>query len=243
MELPGKTALVTGGARRVGRELCLALARSGADVAVNYHSSVGPAEDLCREIRALGREALAVQADVSSGDGVRRMVDAVADRFGRLDVVVNNASSFEHAPVAEITEEAWDRVMAVNLKGPFLVARAAYPLLRAHGDGAIVNLADLAGIQAWSGYAHHGVSKAGLIQLTRILARAFAPEVRVNAIAPGTVLPPEDYTAAQIEELRTRTPLRRIGSPADVAGAMLYLIGADFVTGQILVVDGGRLLA
>lgn len=243
MELQGKTALVTGGARRVGRELCLALARAGADVVVNYRRSSAAADELCREIRALDRDALPVQADVSSGDEVRRLVESAGERFGRLDIVVNSASSFEHAPVEEITEAAWDRVMAVNLKAPFLVAQAAHAMLRAHGDGLVVNVADLAGIQAWSAYAHHGVSKAGLIHLTRILARAFAPEVRVNAIAPGTVLPPEDYTPAQIEELRRRTPLRRIGSPADVAGALLYLVGADYVTGHVLVVDGGRLLA
>ncbi len=241
MDPNGKVALVTGGARRLGRELSLALARAGADVVVNYYDSAGEAAEVCREIEALGRRAVPVQGDVAVKDDVLRLVNAAADNFGRLDILVNNASTFETTPLLSISEEAWDRVMAVNLKGPFLLAQAAEPLLR-RGQGVIVNLADLAGLQPWPAYGHHGVSKAGLLHLTRVLARAFAPDLRVNAIAPGTVLPPEDYTAAQVESLRGKTPLLRIGSPADVAQALLYLVNADFVTGDVIVVDGGRLL-
>lgn len=242
MDPNGKVALVTGGARRLGRELSLALARAGVDVVVNYYDSAAEAADVCREIEALGRRALPIQGDVASKADVVRMVNAAADTFGRLDILVNNASTFETTPLLAISEEAWDRVMAVNLKGPFLLAQAAEPFLRAEGHGVIVNLADLAGLQPWPAYGHHGVSKAGLLHLTRVLARAFAPEIRVNAIAPGTVLPPEDYTAAQVESLRGKTPLLRIGSPGDVAQALLYLVQADFVTGDVIVVDGGRLL-
>lgn len=242
MEPTGKVALVTGGGRRLGREQSLALAQAGADVVVHYYRSGDEAAALCREIEGLGRRALAVQGDVASLPDVQRLVRATADAFGRLDILVNNAATFESTPLLAITEEAWDRVMAVNLKGPFLLAQAAEPLLRAHGRGLIVNLVDLAGIQAWPAYGHHGVSKAALIHLTRILARALAPDIRVNAIAPGTVLPPADYTPAQVESLRGRTPLRRIGAPADVARALLYLVESDFVTGEMLIVDGGRLL-
>ncbi len=242
MDPNGKVALVTGGARRLGRELSLALARAGADVVVNYFDSATEAADVCHEIESLGRRALPVQGDVAVKADVVRMVNAAADTFGRLDILVNNASTFETTPLLAISEEAWDRVMAVNLKGPFLLAQAAEPLLRAQGQGVIVNLADLAALQPWPAYGHHGVSKAGLLHLTRVLARAFAPEIRVNAIAPGTVLPPEDYTAAQVESLRGKTPLQRIGSPADVAQALLYLIESDFVTGDVIVVDGGRVL-
>jgi len=242
MEPKGKVALVTGGARRLGRELALALARAGADVVVNYSRSAAEAQEVVREIEALGRRGIPVQGDVSSGADVQRMLEVVTEVFGKLDIVVNNASTFENVPLLELTEAQWDRVMAVNLKGPFLVAQAFEPLLRAHRRGLIVNLADLAGLQTWPAYGHHGVSKAGVVHLTRVLARAFAPEVRVNAIAPGTVLPPADYTPAQVESLRGRTPLQRIGAPADVVKALLYLIEADYVTGEVLVVDGGRLL-
>jgi NAD(P)-dependent dehydrogenase (short-subunit alcohol dehydrogenase family) len=242
MELKGKVALVTGGARRVGRELSLALGRAGADLVVNYSRSAAQAQELCEQLEALGRRAVPVQADVSSGDDVARLIEVTTEVFGRLDVLVNNASMFENVPLLEITEESWDRVMAVNLKGPFLMSQAAEPLLRIHRRGLIVNMTDLAGIQTWPAYGHHGVSKAGVIHLTRVLARAFAPDIRVNAIAPGTVLPPEDYTPAQVESLRGRTPLQRIGTPADVVRAMMYLIEADYVTGQVVVVDGGRLL-
>ena len=242
MEPKGKVALVTGGARRLGREQALALARAGVDVAVNYLRSATEAASVVREIEALGVRALALQGDVASQADVRRMVQETANAFGRLDILVNNAATFESTPLLAITEEAWDRVMAVNLKGPFLLAQAAEPLLRANGRGLIVNLVDLAGIQAWPAYGHHGVSKAGLIHLTHVLARALAPDIRVNAIAPGTVLPPADYTPAQVESLRGRTPLRRIGAPIDIARALLYLVESDFVTGETLVVDGGRLL-
>ncbi len=242
MEAKGKVALVTGGARRLGRELSLALAGAGCDVVVNYSKSALEAQDVVRVIVALGRKGIPVQADVGRAADVQRMMEVIQEVCGRLDIVVNNASTFENVPLLEITEEGWDRVMAVNLKGPFLVSQAAEPLLRAHRRGLIVNLVDLAGIETWPAYGHHGVSKAGLLHLTRVLARGFAPDIRVNAIAPGTVLPPADYSPAQVESLRGRTPLQRIGTPADVVKALLYLIEADYVTGEIMMVDGGRLL-
>ena len=236
MELNGKVALVTGGARRVGRALSLALARAGADIVVNYFSSAREAEETVAEIVALGRRAIAVHAEVQI------LIQKTADTFGRLDVLVNNASLFETAPLLAIEEEAWDRVMAVNLKGPFLLSQAAAPLLRRDGGGVIVNIADLSAFQPWPSYAHHAVSKAGLVHLTRILARALAPDIRANCIAPGTVLPPPDYTEEQIRSSRERSALKRIGTPEDVARALLYLIESDFVTGETVVVDGGRML-
>ena len=242
MELNGKVALVTGGARRVGRALSLALARAGADVVVNYFSSAREAEETVAEIVALGRRAIAVHADVSLHAEVQILIQKTADTFGRLDVLVNNASLFETAPLLAIEEEAWDRVMAVNLKGPFLLSQAAAPLLRRDGGGVIVNIADLSAFQPWPSYAHHAVSKAGLVHLTRILARALAPDIRANCIAPGTVLPPPDYTEEQIRSSRDRSALKRIGTPEDVARALLYLIESDFVTGETVVVDGGRML-
>lgn len=242
MDLNGKVALVTGGARRLGRELSLGLAKAGADVVVNYLHSRAEAESTASEIMALGQRALAVRADVSQRAELAFLVRETANFFGRLDVLVNNASTFESTPILGIEEEEWDRVLAVNLKGPFLLAQLAEPLLRRDGGGVIVNIADLSGLQPWPSYAHHSVSKAGLIHLTKILARALGPDVRANCIAPGTVLPPEDYTEAQLRQSRERSVLRRIGSPDDVVRALLFLVESDFVTGEVVVVDGGRML-
>lgn len=242
MDLNGKVALVTGGARRLGRELSLGLAAAGADVVINYHESAAEAEATAAEIVALGRRVITIRADVAIKADVVRLVRETADVFGRLDVLVNNASTFQSTPLLAIEEAEWDRVMGVNLKGPFLLAQAAQPLLRREGGGVIVNIADLSGLEPWPSYAHHSVSKAGLIHLTRVLARALGPEIRANCIAPGTVLPPEGYTEVQLRESRDRTVLHRIGSPDDLVRALLFLVESDYVTGEVLVVDGGRML-
>src|SRR5690554_629370 len=242
MDLNGKVALVTGGARRVGRALSLALARAGADVVVNYFQSAEAAEQTVADIVALGRRAIALHGDVSRKDVADMLVRRTAEVFGRLDVLVNNASMFETAPLLAITEEEWDRVLAVNLKGPFLLSQAAAPLLRRDGGGVIVNIADLSAFQPWPSYAHHSVSKAGLVHLTRILATALAPDIRANCIAPGTVLPPEGYTEEDLLQSVGRAPLKKIGTPEDVARALLYLVESDFATGEVVVVDGGRML-
>ncbi|HUF49551.1 MAG TPA: SDR family oxidoreductase [Longimicrobiales bacterium] len=238
MEITGTTALVTGGARRVGRVISLALAEAGADVVVNYNASGAAAAQTVADIGGLGRRALAVQADVSRADDLDRLIAETTAAFGRLDIVVNSASLFERSPVLDITEAEWDRVLGVNLKAPFLLSQRAAPLLRRRG-GVIINILDLSAFQPWPSFAHHAVSKAGLLHLTRVLARALAPEIRVNAIAPGTVLPPEAQAGEDGSERRV---LRREGEPADVTDALLYLIRSDFVTGEILVVDGGRML-
>jgi NAD(P)-dependent dehydrogenase (short-subunit alcohol dehydrogenase family) len=239
MHTPGRIALVTGGAHRVGRAFSLALAGAGCDVVVNYNTSRAEAADTVAAIEDLGRRALAVQADVSRTEDIARMLSATEETFGRLDIVVNNASLFERAPVAAIGEEDWDRVLAVNLKAPFFVAQAAAPLLRREGGGTIINIADLSGLQPWPSFAHHAVSKAGLLHLTRVLARALAPDIRVNSITPGTVLPPE---STEGEDGSERRVIERSGSTDDVARALLYLVESDFVTGENLIVDGGRLL-
>lgn len=242
MELNGKAALVTGGGHRLGRALALGLARAGADVVVDYHTSEAAALATVDEIRALGRRAVAIQADVTRGDDVKRLVAASADEFGRLDVLVNSAALFESGPLESITDEDWDRSLAVNLKGPFMLSRDAAPLLRRDGGGLIVNVADLSAFQPWPSYAAHAVSKAGLVHLTRVLARALAPDVRANCIAPGTVLPPEEYTEAESDPVGARRVIGREGSPEDVVRALLYFVEADFVTGEVAIVDGGRML-
>ncbi len=237
MEVTGRVALVTGGAHRVGRALVLGLARAGADIVLHYHSSESAAAATAEEVRALGRRVVALQADLSNADEIDALVDAAAKAFGRLDILVNSASVFESAPLEEISAEDWDRVMAINLRAPFLLSRAAAPHLRADGGGVIVNIADLSALQAWPSYAHHAVSKAGLVQLTRVLARALAPEVRTGCILPGTVLPPPGHDDGQ-----ERRITERAGEPEDVVRALLYLVASDFVTGESLVVDGGRML-
>lgn len=232
---------MTGGAHRVGRALSLGLARAGADVVVHYNASEQEALETVAAIEALGRRALAVGADLGDVTQIDRPILAAAE-LGRLDILVNSASLFERAPVEDIDAAAWDRVLAVNLRAPFLLARAAAPLLREHAPGVIVNIADLSAFQAWPSFAHHAVSKAGLVHLTRVLARALAPAIRVNAIAPGTVLPPDDFEGEDYAGGRDRRVLEREGSADDVVDALLYLVRAEFVTGQTLVADGGRML-
>ncbi len=242
MNPAGKVALVTGAARRVGRALSLALGRAGADIAVNYNRSANEARLVVAELEAMGRRAIAVQADVSQRSDIARLIRTIGNDLGRLDVLVNSAASFESAPFLEIQESDWDRVMAVNLKGPFLLMQEAAPLLQTHNQGLIVNIADLSAFQAWPSYAHHAVSKAGLVHLTKVAARALAPAIRVNCIAPGTVLPPEGYTGLGSDGTSDRRVVTPAGQPEDVARALLYLVESEFVTGQTLVVDGGRLL-
>lgn len=242
MNLQGKVALVTGGAKRVGRALSMALGQSGATVVVHYNTSRKDAEEVTAALTHGSRRATMFQADVSRSADIAALARHVESEHGRLDVLVNSASVFESAPVLEITEEMWDRVLATNLKGPFLLVQSLVPLMRRAGGGNIINIADLSALQAWPSYAHHGVSKAGLVHLTRILARALGPEIRVNAIAPGTVLPPEDYDGTGSDGTSDRRIVKPQGTPDDVVRAMFYLLESNFVTGQTVVVDGGRLL-
>ena len=240
MNLQGKVALVTGGARRVGRALSMALGASGATVVVHYHTSQAEAEEA---VRALGAaQATMFQADLSRVEEIGALMRHIESEHGRLDVVINSASMFESAPLLDITEAMWDRVLATNLKGPFFVAQNAVPLMRRNDGGNIINIADLSAFQPWPSYAHHSVAKAGLVHLTRILARALGPEIRVNGIAPGTVLPPEDYDGTAGDGTPDRRVVAPRGTPDDVVRAMFFLLESNFVTGQTVVVDGGRML-
>ena len=241
MELPSRVALVTGGGRRLGRALALALARRGMHLAIHYNSSADEARVTLDAARELGVTAELFPADLSDADAARRLPAQVAARFERLDVLVNSAGIMIQATVEETTPELWDRIMAVNLRALFFTVQGALPWLR-QAKGKVVNLADVGGLEPWPRYQAHCVSKAGVVMLTRTLARALAPDVTVNAIAPGSVLPPDDWNEAAREHLARTTPLKRLGTPGDVAGALLYLLEADYVTGDTLVVDGGRLI-
>lgn len=247
MELEGKVALVTGAAHRVGRALALALARRGMRLAIHYHASADDARSTAREVEAVsGTEAWAVQADLTDAAAPERLIDDVAAHFGALNVLVNSAAIMVRQPLEDVTPADWDRTMHLNLRAPFFCARAAAQVMRRGAPapdgsrGAIVNIADLAGLESWPGYIPHGISKAGVIHMSDSLARVLAPDIRVNAIAPGAVLLPEHWSREDAERLERTTPLRRLGSPDDVARALLYLLDADYVTGETLVVDGGR---
>lgn len=239
MELRGKVALVTGGGRRVGKALALALARREAIVAVHYNESETGARDVVGAITRDGGRAQSFGADLTDSELAAKLPDQVAEAFGRLDVVVNSAAVMIRTPFGEITERVWDEIFALNLRAPFLVSQAAAPHLK-RAKGAIVNIADLAAFETWPGYIPHGLTKSGIVHMTKALARVLAPEVRVNAIAPGTVLLPDDWSDKDAAHLDETTPLKRQGSPDDVAAAMLFLLDADYITGETIVVDGGR---
>ena len=236
-----KVALVTGGAVRVGRALSLGLAEAGYDVAVHYRSSSTAARDVVSRVEEMGRRGVLVEGDIGDPAGVQAIAGAVRERCGRLDLLVNSAASFEPADLLDVDVEAWDHVMNVNLRGPFLLVRESAALLR-ENQGAVVNILDLGAFKPWTQHPHHAVSKAALLHLTKILARVLAPEVRVNAVAPGAVLMPEVSDAADRERERRRTPLQRLGSPEDVLRTVLFLAASPFITGEVLVVDGGRSL-
>ncbi|MDP2955691.1 MAG: SDR family oxidoreductase [Longimicrobiales bacterium] len=236
-----RVALVTGGAVRLGRAISVGLAEAGYDLVVHFRSSRGPADEVARVVEGLGRRCVAVRADLADPAAAPTLVDAARSAYGRLDLLVNSAASFDARPLLDVDAAAWDEVMDLNVRAVHLLVREAAPLLAAT-RGAVVNLVDLSAFQPWTEYPAHAVSKAALAHLTRVQARALAPDVRVNAVAPGAVLPPDGYPPERLEALRERTPLQTLGSPEDVVQAVIFLAGAAFVTGQILAVDGGRLL-
>src|ERR1700676_4920948 len=236
--LQGQGALVTGAGKRIGRAVALRLAREGADVVIHYNRSKSEADQAVAEVAGLGRKSIALQADLRDVSQIQRLFQQASARFGRLDILVNSAANFLPAPLEETTEKMWDAPLATNLKSPFFCAQAAAPMLKKSG-GVIISFADIGGILPWPGYIPHCASKAGVIMLTKCLAKALAPEVRVNAIAPGTIAMSGDPSEWEADFIR-RAPLHRAGTIEDVADAVSYLIQAKFVTGQVLVVDGGR---
>ncbi|MCL5262854.1 MAG: SDR family oxidoreductase [Acidobacteria bacterium] len=235
--LEGKSALITGAARRIGRALALALAEAGADIAITWRESQEDAGRTVQELKALGVNALAIQADVRSESSVSRAVDAALAGFGRLDLLVNNAGRFETADHSQITVEQWDAMFETNTRGPFLMAKAAYPHLKA-ARGRIINIGSLGGLHPWSTHAHYCTSKAALHMLTQTMAKAFAPEISVNCVAPGMIVNGE--VSDGYEHFLEKTPMKRNGRPQDVAAAVIFFAtGPHFITGQILSVDGG----
>ena len=238
-KLTGDVALVTGGAARVGRAIALALAREGADVAIGYLRSGASARATVKAIEAEGVRALAIRADLSRPAGARRLVARTVERFGRLDLLVNNAALFFRTPFLEATPAQFDRLMAVNVRGAFFCAQAAARAM-GRGGGRIVNIADVGAVRAWPGYIPYGISKAGVVMLTKGLAAALAPTIQVNAVGPGVVLLPDGFSDRASRRLVSRIPMRRRGDAGDVAaGVCFFATCPAYITGQVLYVDGG----
>lgn len=233
-----QTALVTGAGRRLGRAIAVALGGRGMRVAVHYHGAEQGARETAGEIVDAGGDAITIRSDLREAGAPARLVAEAVQRLGPLNVLVNSAAVMVRTPFESVTETVWDEIFALNLRAPFFCAQAAAPRMR--DGGVIVNIADLAAFEAWTGYVPHGASKAGVVHITRALARLLAPRLRVNAIAPGAVLLPDDWSAAEAERLARTTPLERLGAPEDVTQALLYLIDAKYVTGETIIVDGGR---
>jgi len=248
-DLTGKKALVTGGSRGIGRGICLALAKQGADVAVNYRSNQAEAETVVSEIKAMGRQAFAVQADVSLAESVAKMFAEIKNRWGKLDILVNNAGIVKFANFEEVTEEDWDQILAVNLKGQFLCAKEALKLMGP--GGKIINIASISSGGVGIGFrqiAHYTASKGGVVALTENMALELAPKgINVNAIAPGVIETDmtKDLMADEKSKagLLARIPKGRFGKPEDIGAAAAFLASdeADYITGAVLYVDGGWL--
>ncbi len=237
--LTGRVVLVTGAAKRLGRAIALAAAEQGANVAITYRESAREARAVIEELASLGVEALAVRCDVTDEKSVRETVKEVAMELGGIDVLVNNAANYETAEFEKITLAQWDAIFASNTRGPFLVSREALPYLRKR-RGRIINMGSLGGLRPWATHAHYCSSKAAVHMLTKVMAKALAPEVAVNAVAPGMIDLAEKAAAAFMKKMAKQTPIQRNGTAADIAAAVMFFAAAPkFITGQVLAVDGG----
>lgn len=240
--LEGKVIMVTGGAQRVGKAIALALAGEKADVVITYHQSKDQAALTLQALEGFGVRAAAVPCDQSDPTEIGNVIKQVVQQFGRLDGLVNNASIMEQIPFLEVSPEDWDVSTNVNLRGPFFFSQAAARAMQMDGGGVIINLLDESAIIPTRYFVHHSAAKAGLHMLTRSTALALAPLIRVNAVLPGPVLMPDGYDEEKWQRLKAHTPLKRFGTPEDVARAVIYLMKEEHITGQVLAVDGGRTL-
>ncbi len=242
MHLNGKVTLVTGAARRVGRAIALEFTRHGASVAVHYRSSDAEADAVVGEIASQGGKAQAFRANLENVGEIETMVANVLGAFGRIDILVNSASVFAPTPLEKISERDWDSNLDTNLKAPFFLSKYAGAAMRRQGAGKIINIGDWAGIRPYKDYLPYSVSKSAMIGLTKALAKELAPEVQVNCIALGMVMPPEEYTKAEVERIVGRTLTKKMGTPEDVARAVIFFCETDFATGTTMELEGGRLL-
>ncbi len=238
MKLQGRIALVTGAGHRLGRALAVALGKEGMRVGVHYNAANDEAKLTASLVEQAGGTAALFKKNLMDATAPRELVDEVADAMGPLAVVVNSAAIMARTPMGEVTVEQWDEMFSLNLRAPFFISQAAAK--RMESEGSIINIADLAAFESWPAFVPHSISKAGIVKMTAALARVLAPSIRVNGIAPGAVLPPVGWDEATSKRFAAATPLGRLGDPSDVVDAMLYLLRADYVTGETLVVDGGR---
>jgi NAD(P)-dependent dehydrogenase (short-subunit alcohol dehydrogenase family) len=237
--LAGKVALVTGGAKRLGKAAALALAEAGVNVTITFLESAREAQQTVKQLEKSGVRALAVPCDVTNPKSVRAAISEVVQKFNRLDILINNAGRYETVAFDRLSLQQWDTIFATNVRGPFLVSKEALPHLRKRA-GRIINLGSLGGLRPWATHAHYCSSKAALHMLTKVMAKALAPEIAVNCVAPGMIDLGEKSAAAFMKQMAKQTPMRRNGTAADVAAAIRFLATAPhFVTGQIIVVDGG----
>ena len=237
-DLQGKVILITGGSRRIGREIALAMADAGANVAITYLKSAQEAQKTCIDLEVLGVQAMALPCDVRDEESVSGTLAKLHKQMGRLDVLVNNAALYETVEFRELTLQQWDNIFAINTRGPFLTAKKAYAML-VEQQGRIINIGSLGGLRPWVTHAHYCVSKAALHSLTQVMARALAPEISVNCVAPG-MIDMGDSEPRMMTKMENRTPMQRNGEPGDVVSAVMYFASAPkFITGQILLVDGG----
>ena len=239
-DLHGKTVLITGGARRLGRAMVLGVAKAGAQVAFTFLNSTTDADETSKQLDQLAVKHRALRCDVRSENSVARTVETVLESFGRIDILINNAAIFETARLDQITQEHWENLFATNVGGPFLVSKHCTPALR-QAKGRIINMGSLGGERPWVTHAHYCASKAALHMLTRVTAKALAPEIAVNCVAPGMIDPGEgDRDPGLLKRLAERAPMGRNGTPDDVVSAVMYFTTSPhYITGQILTVDGG----
>jgi len=242
MKLQGKVALVTGSAHRVGKHLALALAKEGCDLAIHYHGSREKAFATVEEIQDLGVKASAFQANLSRHEDILALFQAIDQVYDHLDILVNSAAILFRKDLLEVDLQDWNQIMALNLKGAFFCLQQAAIRMRSSNGGAMINISDIIGRRPWAHYPVHSISKAGVEMLTKVAAIELAPEIRVNAIAPGLILPPEHMQPDRWDELADASLLKRPGSPTDVAKAMIFLLKNDYISGETLVVDGGMQL-
>jgi pteridine reductase len=240
MQLDGRVAVVTGSAVRLGKALALALAGEGVRLVIHYHASAGPAETTVDEMRALGSDAVALQADLSQLDPIPALIEQAAAQWGRLDILVNSAAIFEPADLAQTSVESWERHFAINLRAPFFLSQAFAAHVGKQRRAHIVNIADWRGTRPDTSYLAYSLTKAGVLAMTQGLALALAPNIQVNAIAPGAILPPPGKDQAYLDRLAADIPVQRVGSPAEIARALLFLLKSDFVTGETVFVTGGE---
>lgn len=244
MDIKSKVALITGGAHRVGKAMALGLAKEDVKLALHYNQSEHAAQETLSEIQSLGKKAILIQGDFSKVDQIEKVVNTCYEYYQSIDILINNAAVYFKTPLLETSEEQWDELFNINLRAPYFCSQVAAQMMKKQNSGKIINIADVAGISPWPDYIPYSATKAGLISITKGMAIALAPQIQVNAIASGTVLMTENATSDYTNKIKDETLLKKIGSPQDIVNTVIFLLkGSDYLTGEVIVVDGGRLLA